>query len=81
VGRNQLVKPIEDFIFSDQRSSGDTEIIYYENPDHYTGYHLVYFVGEGETYADYIADSSLRVEKRVQRLAGKMPVASIPWRK
>jgi len=62
VARNQMVQPIDEFLFSSDRVSGDTEILYYENTDHYTGYHLVYFVGQGEIYADYIADTSLRAE-------------------
>jgi hypothetical protein len=60
---NQMVPPIDSYIFDSARVSGDTEIVYYEDPDNYTGYHLVYFVGEGETYADYIADADLRAEE------------------
>lgn len=60
IGHNQLVEPISDYIFDDARKSGDTEVIYYEG-DNYVGYHLVYFVGEGENFSDYIATNNLRV--------------------
>ena len=59
IAHNQMVQPVNDYIFDEARKSGDTEIVYYEG-DNYTGYHLIYFVGEGEPYCDYIADSNLR---------------------
>ncbi|MGI6029700.1 MAG: peptidylprolyl isomerase [Candidatus Heteroscillospira sp.] len=59
IARNQMVQPVNDFVFADDRKSGDTGIVYYEG-DNYAGYHLIYFVGEGEPYCDYIADNSLR---------------------
>ncbi|MGE4352760.1 MAG: peptidylprolyl isomerase [Oscillospiraceae bacterium] len=58
VARNQMVKPFEDFCFA-EHEYGDTGIVYYEGSN-YAGYHLIYYVGEGELYCDYIADSNLR---------------------
>ena len=52
VAKDQMVEPINDWIFDDARQSGDSEIIYVESSN-YTGYHLVYFVGEdGYSYHD-----------------------------
>ncbi len=59
VYHNQMVEPINDYIFDSARKAGDTEIIYYEGSN-YAGYHLVYFVGEDGLYCDYIADTNLR---------------------
>ena len=55
VAKDQMVEPINDWIFDDARQSGDSEIIYVESSN-YTGYHLVYFVGEdGYSYHDCLA--------------------------
>lgn len=59
IAHNQMVQPVNDFIFDAARKSGDTGIVYYEG-DNYTGYHLIYFVGEDMPYCDYIADTNLR---------------------
>ena len=45
--KNQMVPGIDSFLFTADRKSGDTEIIF--NDGDYVGCHLVYFVGEGET--------------------------------
>ena len=55
VAKDQMVEPINDWIFDDARQSGDSEIIYVESSN-YPGYHLVYFVGEdGYSYHDCLA--------------------------
>ena len=55
VAKDQMVEPINDWIFDDARQSGDSEIIFVESSN-YTGYHLVYFVGEdGYSYHDCLA--------------------------
>ena len=55
VAKDQMVEPINDWLFDDARQSGDSEIIYVESSN-YTGYHLVYFVGEdGYSYHDCLA--------------------------
>lgn len=59
VAKNQMVDPINDWIFDSSRQSGDTDIIYVE-ASNYTGYHLVYFVGtDSFTYHDCLAQYGL----------------------
>ena len=55
--KDQMVSDINDYIF-EERTPGDTTIIDYSGS--YTGTHIVYFVGEGEIYSTYLADSDLR---------------------
>ncbi len=54
--KNAMVAEFNDWIFDESRKPGDTGVIYSSS----TGYHLIYFVGEGVTYRDYLADSNLR---------------------
>lgn len=58
VYQGQMVTEFNDFCFAEGRKAGDVELIYSES----TGYHLIYFVGEGMPYADYLADNLLRSE-------------------
>lgn len=58
VYKNQMVSEFNDFCFADGRKAGDVELVYNEN----TGYHLIYFVGTGMPYTDYIAQNLLRSE-------------------
>lgn len=59
VAENQMVDPINDWIFDSDRQPGDTDIIYVE-ASNYTGYHLVYFVGtDSYTYHDCLAQYGL----------------------
>ena len=58
VVRNTYVQEFEDFAFDESRKSGDTGIVYGESSS-YAGYHLVYFVGEGELYSNVIARSAM----------------------
>lgn len=55
--KGRMVKEFDEFCFAGHQP-GDTGIVYNEN----TGYHLIYFVGEGPVYADYIADNIMRNE-------------------
>jgi len=52
----RLVPEIEDWLFEDGRSIGDTELIY--TPAF--GYHLVYFTGWGDLFFEIIAEDRLR---------------------
>ena len=56
--KNQMVEEFNDFCFADGRKAGDVDVVYNEN----TGYHLIYFVGEGMAYTDYVAQNLLRSE-------------------
>ena len=58
---NQMVQPINDYIFDSAREPGDTEVLYYEGPN-YAGYHFVYFVGTDGLYCDYIAETAMSTE-------------------
>ncbi len=55
--KGQMVQEFNDFCFGD-RKSGDIDVVYGESSG-YAGYHLVYFVGEGEPYSSVIARSAL----------------------
>lgn len=57
IALGQTVTAFEDFCFADH-ASGDVEIVY--NEGYYTGYHIIYYVGEGDMYCDVLAESSLR---------------------
>ncbi len=61
VVRNTYVKEFEDFAFDESRKSGDTGIVYGESSS-YAGYHVMYYVGEGQRYDRFIAESELRNE-------------------
>ena len=55
VGKNQMVDPVNDWLFDESREAGDTEMVYSESGS-YTGWHLLYYVGEdGYSYHDCLA--------------------------
>jgi parvulin-like peptidyl-prolyl isomerase len=56
--KGQMVTEFNDFCFAGHEH-GDTAIVYGETSS-YAGYHLVYFVGEGQSYALYQAETTLR---------------------
>ena len=60
VAKGQMVEEFDAFCFGDHKS-GDTAIVYGESGS-YAGYHVMYYVGEGMLYSDYIADTELRNE-------------------
>lgn len=55
--RGQMVQEFNDFCFAPHKS-GDIGVVYGESSG-YAGYHLVYFVGEGELYSTAIARNDL----------------------
>ena len=57
VAKGQMVQNFNDFCFGGHKT-GDTDIIYGESSS-YTGYHVVYYVGEGMPYSSYIAKNEL----------------------
>lgn len=57
VVKGQMVQEFNDFCFAGHKA-GDTGIVYGESGS-YAGYHVMYYVGEGENYADSIARSDL----------------------
>ena len=57
VMRGQMVEEFDAFCFEGHKA-GDTAIVYGESLS-YAGYHIMYFVGEGENCRDYIARADL----------------------
>ena len=53
----QMVPEFDAFCFAGHKS-GDIDVVYGENSG-YAGYHLVYFVGEGDLYSNVIAENAL----------------------
>ena len=60
VYKGQMVSEFDAFCFEGHRP-GDTAIVYGESSS-YAGYHVMYYVGEGEQYSDYIARTALSNE-------------------
>lgn len=59
VYKGQMVQEFNDFCFDPARKPGDVGSVFNES-DSYCGYHLVYYVGQGERYCDYLGDQALR---------------------
>ncbi|MEG1790329.1 MAG: peptidylprolyl isomerase [Oscillospiraceae bacterium] len=59
VAMGQMVGSVNDFIYADGRMPGDSAVVFNKDSN-YTGYHIMYFVGYGDRYCDYLADSNLR---------------------
>ena len=55
--RGQMVEEFDQFCFEGHKA-GDTAIVYGESLS-YAGYHIMYFVGEGENCRDYIARADM----------------------
>lgn len=55
--KGQMVEEFDAFCFGGHKP-GDTAIVYGESGS-YAGYHVVYYVGEGENYCDYLARTDL----------------------
>lgn len=63
VFKGQMVAPVNDWVFSEEVQPGDTTVVVYNEGGAYTGAHVIYYVGEDDmTYADALADNSLRNE-------------------
>ena len=58
VAKGQMVQEFNDFCFAGHKS-GDTGIVYGESGS-YAGYHVMYYVGEGEVYRLSLAEDALR---------------------
>ena len=56
-----MVAEFEDWCFDSARKPGDCDII-----ETTYGYHLMYFVGEGESYYEYAVDTAIRDERYVE---------------
>ena len=60
VPKGQMVEEFDAFCFEGHKA-GDTAIVYGESGS-YCGYHVMYYVGEGELYSSVIADNAMRSE-------------------
>ncbi len=58
VAKGQMVEEFDAFCFA-PHASGDTAIVYGESGS-YAGYHVMYFVGEGDLYSNVIAENEMR---------------------
>ena len=56
--KGQMVSEFDAFTFDESRKPGDTGVVYGESTG-YAGYHVVYYVGEGELYSSLIAKTDL----------------------
>lgn len=57
VPKGQMVEEFDEFCFEGHKQ-GDTAIVYGETSS-YAGYHVMYYVGEGELYSNVIAKNAL----------------------
>ena len=58
VAKGQMVQEFNDFCYAEHKA-GDTGIVYGESAS-YAGYHVMYYVGEGELNSNVIAETALR---------------------
>ena len=59
VRKGQMVEEFDKFCFEGHKP-GDTAIVYGESAGSYAGYHVMYYVGEGQQCSDSIAESDLK---------------------
>ena len=69
VMKDQMVEEFDKFCF-EGHAHGDSAVIYGESAGSYAGYHVMYYVGEGENCRDYIAQSELKSEDENAWLEG-----------
>lgn len=61
VAKGRMVQEFNDWIFAEDRLAGDTGIVFNEDSN-YCGYHVMYFVSDGENYREYLAETDLRTD-------------------
>lgn len=71
VRKGQMVEEFDEFCFAGHKP-GDTAIVYGEASGSYAGYHVMYYVGEGQLCRDAIADEDLRAADLQTWLDGLM---------
>lgn len=69
VAKDKMIASFNDWIYAADRKAGDTGIVYAERAasseggsDGYSGYHVIYFVGEGKTNSDTLSEDALRTK-------------------
>ena len=81
VQKGQMVEEFDKFCF-EGHNPGDSAVIYGEAPGSYAGYHVMYYVGEGEVCRDYIAKNNLvnaALEEFNEELMGKYETEKTFW--
>lgn len=58
VYKGEMVPEFDAWCFDSSRKAGDTGIVKGESSS-YAGYHLIYYVGEGDLYSKYLAETAL----------------------
>ena len=74
--KGQMVTEFNDFCFDESRQPGDTGIVYGESSS-YAGYHVMYYVGEGELYSNVLAENSL-LQKTVEEWLNSSDITAVP---
>lgn len=59
VPQGRMVQEFNDWIYDGSRKTGDTGIVFNEDSN-YCGYHVMYFVGDGENYRNILAENDMR---------------------
>ena len=82
VYKGQMVPEFEAFCFGGHKS-GDTGIVYGESSS-YAGYHVMYYVGEGDLYSNVIARNALKssdIEQWLSDITANLePVHGFGWK-
>jgi len=65
----KVVPEIEEWLFDESRVIGDSELIHTAD----FGYHLIYFLGSGESFFELIADDRMRTRDHNEWLDGLTP--------
>ena len=58
--KGQMVEEFNDWCFDESRQPGDSGIVF--NEGSYCGYHIIYYVDDGDNYRTVIAERELRIE-------------------
>ena len=80
VAKGQMVEEFDAFCFGG-RKPGDTAVVYGSNGQ-YAGYHVMYYVGEGEQYSDVIARKALSseaVESWLAEITPEYKLGAFAW--
>lgn len=80
IQKGQMVEEFDKFCFA-KHKAGDTAIVYGESGS-YAGYHVMYFVGNGQRCCDYIAENDLKQtaeQEWIEGLEAANPVKTKFW--
>ena len=69
ITRHQMVESIDDFLFNEGHSTGDTGVVFGESTA-YEGWHLVYYAGEGENYQVLLSENNRKDEAYTEYIDG-----------